>query len=130
VARDEARGTSWLLKAAQQGDLESEILMAVAFENGTGVARDDEQASYWYLAAAMQGDGDSQRAIAVRYAQGQGIAKDPALAYAWFRIANRERPAPEESFLARYLPGVDPKDLAQGRSLAEAWQVNEAIRRK
>lgn len=130
VPHDEVQGANWLLKAARQGDLESQILTALAFENGTGVAKSEDKASYWYLAAAMQGDSDSQRAIAVRYAEGRGIERDPVLSYAWFRIFNRDHAAQEQSFLERHLPGISAMDLERGRSLAQAWQVHEDIRRK
>jgi TPR repeat protein len=50
----------WIVKAAQKGDAEAQLLTGTLYYKGNGVAADKRKASYWFRQAAAQGD---QRAI-------------------------------------------------------------------
>ena len=49
--------------AAEQGDPDSQYLLAELYENGDGVTRDLDEAAKWYRLAAERGDTDAKAAL-------------------------------------------------------------------
>ena len=59
VEVDEQKAAEWLLKSANQGFIEAEVIMAALYDRGIGVKNDVKMATAWYEKAAAQGHGPS-----------------------------------------------------------------------
>jgi TPR repeat protein len=59
VEMDEQKAAEWLLKSANQGFIEAEVIMAALYDRGIGVKNDVKMATAWYEKAAAQGHGPS-----------------------------------------------------------------------
>ena len=59
VEIDEKKAAEWMLKSANQGFIEAEVVMAALYDRGIGVKNDVKMATAWYEKAAAQGHGPS-----------------------------------------------------------------------
>ncbi|MDO9048593.1 MAG: tetratricopeptide repeat protein [Methylobacter sp.] len=59
VEKDEQKAAEWMLKSANQGFIEAEVIMAALYDRGMGVKNDVKMATAWYEKAATQGHGPS-----------------------------------------------------------------------
>jgi TPR repeat protein len=59
IERDEQKAAEWMLKAAKQGLIEAEVVMAALYDRGLGVPHNVDMATQWYEKAAAQGHGAS-----------------------------------------------------------------------
>lgn len=59
VELDEQKAAEWLLKSANQGFIDAEVIMAALYDRGMGVKNDVKMATAWYEKAAAQGHGPS-----------------------------------------------------------------------
>ncbi|MDO9271124.1 MAG: sel1 repeat family protein [Methylobacter sp.] len=59
VETDEQKAAEWMLKSANQGFIEAEVIMAALYDRGMGVKNDVKMATAWYEKAAAQGHGPS-----------------------------------------------------------------------
>ncbi len=57
VERDPKRAAQWMTKAAKQGLVEAQVVMAAMYDMGFGVSGDKKTATQWYEKAAKQGHG-------------------------------------------------------------------------
>lgn len=72
---------------AEQGDAESQYMLAYCLQAGQVIAQDHGQAVGWYTKAAMQGHMPSQHNLGVLYMTGKGVEQDYEEAYAWALLA-------------------------------------------
>ena len=72
---------------AEQGDAESQYMLAYCLQSGQVVAQDHGKALEWYTNAAMQGHMPSQHNLGVLYMTGKGVEQDYKEAYAWALLA-------------------------------------------
>lgn len=56
---DEQQAAGWMLKAAEQGLLEAEVVVAAMYDRGLGMSQDVKKATQWYEKAAAKGHGAS-----------------------------------------------------------------------
>jgi hypothetical protein len=49
----------WYMKAAEKGDMQSQVNVGAAFWNGDGVEKNLEECAFWYELAANGGDAQS-----------------------------------------------------------------------
>jgi TPR repeat protein len=87
VVRDIDQALVWMRKAADQGDIRSEITLANLYSIGMHVPKDAAQALAWYVKAAEQGDVWSQNHLGTAYSMGTLVPKDDIRAVYWFRKA-------------------------------------------
>ena len=87
VTKDDAQGTNWFRKAAEQGDVDGQLNLGVSYADGQGVAKDEAEAVRWFRKAAEQGLAPGQFNLGLMYATGQGVTKDQAEAVRWYRKA-------------------------------------------
>ena len=59
VQIDHKRAARWMLKAAEQGLVEAQVVMAALYDRGIGVKGSKDKATKWYEKAANQGHGTS-----------------------------------------------------------------------
>ena len=70
IVKDDKEAARWLLKAAEQGLVEAEVLIAAMYDRGLGVELSTSKATKWYQKAADQGNGPAI-ALLGRYKQGR-----------------------------------------------------------
>jgi hypothetical protein len=86
VKEDHSQAIQWYRRAAEQGLLVAQVVLAHRYENGDDVPQDYEEAARWYRMAADRGDLDSQREIGFLYAMGRGVPQDYIRAYMWANL--------------------------------------------
>lgn len=59
LAKNPVKAAEWMEKAAKQGLLEAQVVMAAMYDRGLGVKQDVKKATGWYEKAAKQGHGAS-----------------------------------------------------------------------
>ncbi len=89
-ARDYKAAARIFLTLSAEGDLTSQVYLAMMYHNGHGVAQNDLEATNWFWAAALQENPEAQYQMAVRSTVGQGTEVDFAAAAEWFRMAARQ----------------------------------------
>lgn len=107
-ARRRGLTTPVIRQAAERGDAEAQLALAITYDNGKGVSEDDAEAVRWYRFAAKQGLEAAQYQLGVMYAEGRGTLKDEVAAVGWFR-----RAAAQKYNTAQYALGV-MYDLGSG----------------
>lgn len=113
--KNEAKGVTWLQKAAEQGHLRAQHVYGTLFEDGVGVVKDPVKAAEWFEKAASGGLPMAQHAIAVAYELGRGVEKDVNKATEWFQKGAAQNYPPSMAAFGSKLEkgeGVD-KDTAR-----------------
>jgi uncharacterized protein len=59
IEKDEIKAAEWLLKAAKQGLVDAQVMVAAMYDRGLGVPADVNTATSWYEKAAAKGNGVS-----------------------------------------------------------------------
>ena len=85
--KDGANAARWLLKAAEQGHVDSQALLGGMYCYGSGVEKDNRVAVNWLGKAAKQGHVLAQCALGLMYQLGDGVEKDETEASKWYRKA-------------------------------------------
>jgi TPR repeat protein len=130
--KDRERAATWFGRAAEQGQLEGQCILAALNAANTAwhVASENSHAVDTCRKAADQGYADAQVILAVHYAMGRGVPKDPAEAEIWWRkAADLGRADAEVHVAGRYQIGDGvPKDAGQSANwyLKAAEQGNPA----
>ena len=75
---------------AEAGDVSAVMLLADAFDHGSGVEIDMVQAAYWYMKAAEAGNPEAQSIIGTKMRLGEGIRKDHKEAVSWYRKSAKQ----------------------------------------
>jgi len=118
----------WLL-AANQGDLELQWRLGLAFwEGSSGVLKDEQQAAKWFSEAAQAGHPSSQWMIGKCYAQGEGVQQNWEEAARWRRRAMTQGHTDAMWELVRQLctegkPVGALKALAQNYKQCYGWKA-------
>jgi uncharacterized protein len=89
-ARD-AEVVMWYRKAAEQGHLESQVMLAEIYSRGMGVMENHAEALKWHRLAADQGNAGSLAALAWHYGK-PGPEQDLVASYALETIAGERDP--------------------------------------
>lgn len=76
-----------LRQRAESGDVASQYLLGLRYDNGQGLAQNSQEAFAWYRKAADQGYAAACNNLGVMYQTGQGVAKDLVEARKWFHRA-------------------------------------------
>ncbi|MFA7172324.1 MAG: trypsin-like peptidase domain-containing protein [Kiritimatiellia bacterium] len=66
----------YILKRAEQGDVDAQVKFGIMCFNGDKVPQNYVEAARWYKKAADQGDASAQFNLGILYALGQGVPKD------------------------------------------------------
>jgi len=72
---------------AEDGNLDAQYNLGLAYEHGRGVTRDHAAAANWFRKAANQGLAAAQLSLGVLYENGAGVPQDFAIAVAWYQKA-------------------------------------------
>lgn len=112
----------WYGKAAEQGNADGQVLLAILYESGQGVAKNLEKAIFWYGKAAEQGHGEAQYYLGMMSAYGSGMAKDFVQACKWLELAaakEDERAVRARDALVKLMT---PQQIIEARKLAREFK--------
>jgi TPR repeat protein len=84
MAGDYETAKKELTAAAEKGDTQAELNLAMFYFNGKGVDRDLAEARRWLTAAAESGNAQAEFLLAGMYLHGMGVAPDTKAALAWY----------------------------------------------
>jgi TPR repeat protein len=87
VTQDPRELVKWYRIAAEQGDADAQINLALMYYKGQGVAQNYSEAVKWFRLAAEKGLEYAQLNLGLMYAQGQGVSQDYEEAVKWYRLA-------------------------------------------
>jgi uncharacterized protein len=92
LAYDELRPNNsqavyWITKAAEQGDFDAQLELAVMYANAENTFHDYEKAAYWYTKVADEGSKHARYELGLLYYNGQGVAKNYSEALRLFKSA-------------------------------------------
>ena len=110
----------WFRMAAEQGETDAQVKMAVMCSRGEGVEKDLEASVRWWRMAAEQQNPVAAFKLGLALWEGEGVGKSAIEAHAWiqFAVARGE----EEEFLARgadWLKTMDATFTSSEREEAE-----------
>lgn len=80
-------GMEAILKAAEQGNADAQLVVGDRYAYGKGVPQDYTQAIVWYTKAAEQWNASAQFHLAEMYALGQGVSQNDKIAYILSNLA-------------------------------------------
>ena len=73
-----------IVQAAERGADASQVLLALAYLNGSGrLIRDPAKAAYWFEQAAIQGNAYAERMLGDLYEQGLGVPANQSVSFDW-----------------------------------------------
>lgn len=90
-----------IMDDAVNGDVESQLTMAMQYRSSKRFVDDGPEAFAWLVRSAQSGSADAQLALAIAYVNGDGVAKNHAKATLWFG-----RAAQAGKTVAQYLYAV------------------------
>ena len=91
LKKSDEDAVKWFRKAAEQGNLEGQFNLGIAYYHGFGVKKDLTEAVTWFRKAAEQGYGDAQYILAAAYQNGiGGMPKDIVQADLWLGLAEAQ----------------------------------------
>jgi TPR repeat protein len=119
VAQNSTEASEWFRKAAEQGDVDAQVILGTNYNDGLGVIKDAAEAVKWYRKAAEQGHAGAQSLLGSCYLKGEGVAKDSKMAVEWLRKAAEQGNAEGQAVLgACYELG---KGVEQSSTVASMW---------
>ncbi len=140
MARPTIRTATAMLRAAESGDCQSQVNLAVIHDNrrhaevmpglsapgAAAAAEHDAQSLRWWLRAAGQGAAKAQAALALRYEKGDGVALDLVAALTWYQLAAPRLHGDEADrveLARRHLSRrMEPADVARADRRAASWR--------
>ena len=87
VPQNYTEAFNYFLKAAENGDSNSQERLGYLYYMGYGVKKNAAKAAEWWLKAAEQGDAVAQCCLGSRYHNGEGVEQNYAEAFKWFSMA-------------------------------------------
>ena len=129
ISKTPSKAIEWFLKAAEQGDIESQKELAARYFIGRDTTQNYRKAFYWFLKAASLGDATSQFDMAGFYARGfASIPKNLVLAHMLYNLAGaksyRTAITNQRDEIALLLT---PNQLDEAQELASKWKIGMPI---
>ncbi|HCG27146.1 MAG TPA: hypothetical protein DE060_03060 [Lentisphaeria bacterium] len=84
---DTKTAIKYFSKAAEQGDIQAQYLLGIAYSENRTTAKDMARSVKWSRKVAEQGDAEAQFWLGWHYKTGSGVAKDMREAVKWYRKA-------------------------------------------
>jgi TPR repeat protein len=81
---------SWFRMAAEQNDIEAQMLYGKVLSEGVGVDQDQEAAAYWLRQSAESGCKEAQVLLAQSFESGTGVPVNHSLAAQWYLKAAQQ----------------------------------------
>jgi TPR repeat protein len=90
IQKNDKESIKWLLKAAGQGHLQSQLNLGLIYSGGVGSSKNLSEAVKWYRKAAEQGSASAQTSLGMCYFNGDGLNKDVKEAIKWLGCASEQ----------------------------------------
>jgi TPR repeat protein len=87
VPQNYTEAFNYFLKAAENGDSNSQERLGYLYYMGYGVKKNAAKAAEWWLKAAEQGDAVAQCCLGSHYYNGEGVEQNYAEAFKWYSMA-------------------------------------------
>jgi len=87
---DSERTAARIETAARLGEVNAQVSLGFAYEDGLCVPKDLSLSAKWYTEAATKGNADAQNRLAWMYIDGEGVSRDFGRAAEWFQRAASE----------------------------------------
>ncbi len=116
---DVVASVPWYRRAARQGHVAAQTMLAFLLANGIGVPPDPRRAVSWYRRAAAKGDVGAQNNLGFMHEHGAGVPCDPVKAALWYRLAALQHSAPAQVNLALLL--LDGRGVDRDEAEAVRW---------
>jgi TPR repeat protein len=108
-------------KAAERGEVEAQLNLALMYEEGRGVTQDYKQAAIWYLKAAEQDQARAQFKLGKMLFEGAGIHQDNIEAYKWFSIANEKNKRGAKMDLGKVASQMTQPQITEAQHRKRKW---------
>ena len=122
-----------LTEKADEGSVDAQFTLGMAYKEGEGVEQDPENATYWFRQAAEQGQAEAQYELAHAYWSGNGVEEEDAeQATNWLRKAAEQGHAEAQYDLGiayEYGFGVEENRPEAGRWYRQAVRSWKETRR-
>lgn len=128
VQRDLERARALYQAAAERGNIKAMHNLGSLLAEGVRGQPDYVNAARWFKLAAEHGVRDSQYNIAVLLARGLGIQQNLVQSHAWFAAAAAQGDADSVAKLKEVAARLDARQLAQARSIHQAFRPRPAER--
>jgi len=122
VPKDDVETVKWLRKAAEQGDAESQYILARMYAKGDGVSQDYTEAAKWCCKAAEQGQPVAQFNLGGMYANGQGVPQDLVKAYMWLTLSAAQATPHAKEYRDIITRQMSPPQIEEAQRLARDWK--------
>jgi len=99
---DQKEAARWFTLAANQGLVEAQCNLGIAYLFGKGVAKDYNQAAEWFRKAANKGNHVAELHMGLIYEHGYGVERDYLEAARWYKLAADQGNADALNNLARF----------------------------
>jgi uncharacterized protein len=120
VLARESAAMQQLRAQAEKGSVESQFVLAQAYDRGREVPIDKVEAIRWYMRAAEQGDAFSQYLLGNNAWNGTGMPKSEQAAVQWWQRAAAQGFAPAQSSLGRTL-ATGSQGVSPDKTRAYVW---------
>lgn len=119
---DLAKSAKYYVLAAQQGDPESQYIIALMYKAGEGLTKDEKSAAEWMLKAALQKHPEAQSALGNLYAKGVGLKMDKIEALKWYLLAKANGDILADDFIEKVKPGMTRAQITEAQKRAAEFQ--------
>jgi uncharacterized protein len=115
---------------AERGQAEAQAILALMYQQGSGVPQDAVLAAHWYFCAAEQGHVGAQYQLGLLYDKGHGVPPSAVIAYKWLNLAAARAEPRERDYYVRIRDAVASKlnteQLAEAQFLSASWAPKRA----
>jgi len=111
--------------SAEQGDVDAQFNLGIAYSKGVGVPQDDSEAVKWFLKAAEQGDAIAQLNLGIAYAVGQGLPQDFVYSYKWVNLAAAKGDKNARSVKETIAENMTREQIAEAQKLSREWMEQQ-----
>lgn len=122
VRHDAEQAKTWWRKAAEQGIVEAQVLLAKElYHHSKHDPQDFSEPLKWFRAAAEKGNAEAQGYLAVMYRFGQGQTPDPVMARMWFLVAEQLGNREAANLGPAFASTMTTAEIAEAERRAEEW---------
>ncbi len=105
------------LEGAENGNIDSQWLLANLYSKGLAGEKDKSKAAFWLNRAAENGHTAAQRELGKAYLWGNGIEHDPERALYWFKLAARDNDREAEFLIGIFYLGDGKRESDQASAM-------------
>ena len=100
--QDNSKAVEWFYKAAKNGHVEAQNVLAYMLAEGVGVKKDEADAIEWWTEAAKNGHTRAQVQLGTIYDKGlYGVTRSEVDAEKWYRMAEKNGDAMARKWVAK-----------------------------